>query len=163
RAMRLESIHVPFVDQITRHPRIVLAVAGLVTALSLWGLRYVHFDYNLLNLQAAGTESVVWERRILASSGRSGFAALASASSLEELKKKRDALVKLPSVAEVDSALLFIPSDQAHKLKIIRDFAELVGPVRIGRPVAVDVTRLMSELESLRRRLDLAASEAPPG
>ncbi len=163
RAMRLESIHVPFVEQLTRHPGTVLAVAALVTVLSLWGIRYVHFDFNLLNLQAPGTESVVWERRILASSGRSGFAALASASSLEELKKKRDAFVKVPSVSEVDSALLLIPSDQPQKLKIIRDFAELVGPVRIGRPVPVDVSRLVTELESLKRRLDIAASEAPAG
>jgi hopanoid biosynthesis associated RND transporter like protein HpnN len=163
RAMRLESVRVPLVEQITRHPRSVLVIAGLLTALSLWGIRSVHFDYNLLNLQAAGTESVVWERRILSAAGRSGFAALASASSLDELKKKRDALVKLPSVSEVDSALLLIPGDQPQKLKIIRDFAELVGPVRIGRAAPVDVPRLVTELESLKRRLDIAGSEAPAG
>ena len=163
RAMRLESIRVPFVDQISRHPSTVLAIAALLTLVALWGLRHVRFDYNLLNLQAPGTESVVWERRILASAKRSGFAALASASSLDELKKKRDAFAKLSSVSEVDSALLFIPSDQPQKLKIIRDFAELVGTVRIGRPVPVDVGRLVTELESLKRRLDIAASEAPAG
>ena len=140
--LRLEGMRVPLVDQITRHPRTVLAIAVLLTIVSLAGIRYVHFDYNLLNLQAAGTESVVWERRILASAGRSGFAALASASSLEELRKKRDAFAKLPSVSEVDSALLLIPSDQAQKRKIIRDFAELVGPVRIARAVPVDVPRM---------------------
>ena len=163
RAMRLESIRVPFVDQISRHPRTVLVLAGLLTLVSLWGLPHVRFDYNLLNLQAPDTESVVWERRILASARRSGVAALASASSLDELKKKRDAFAKLSSVSEVDSALLFIPSDQPQKLKIIREFAELVGAVRIGRPVPVDVGRLVAELESLQRRLDIAASEAPSG
>ncbi len=163
RAMRLESIHVPLVDQITRHPRTVLAIAALLTVLALLGIRHVRFDYNLLNLQAQGTESVEWERRILASAGRSGFAALASASSLDELRRKRDAFVKLPSVSEVDSALLFIPSDQPQKLKIIGDFAELVRPVRIGRAAPVDVTRLVTELESLKRRLDTAATEAPAG
>ena len=163
RAMQLESVRVPLVDQITRHPRTVLAIAALLTLLSLWGIRYVRFDYNLLNLQAAGTESVVWERRILASAGRSGFAALASASSLEELRTERDAFLGLPSVSEVDSALLLIPSDQPEKLKTIRDFAELVGPVRIGRAVPVSVPRLVAELESLKRRLDLASREAPAG
>jgi hopanoid biosynthesis associated RND transporter like protein HpnN len=163
RAMRLESIRVPFVDQISRHPRTVLVLAGLVTLASLWGLRQVRFDYNLLHLQAPGTESVVWERRVLASAKRSGFAALASASSLDELKKKRDAFTKLPSVSEVDSALLFIPGDQPQKLKTIRDFAELVRPVRIGRPLPVDIARLVTELESLHRRLDIAAREAPAG
>jgi predicted RND superfamily exporter protein len=51
----------------------------------------VHFDYNLLNLQAPGTESVAWERRILATAGRSGVAALASADSLEELRREAKA------------------------------------------------------------------------
>ena len=162
-ALRLHSIQVPFVDRITRHPGAVLAIAGVVTLLSLWGLRSVRFDYNLLNLQAHGTESVVWERRILESAHRSGFAALASAPSLEELRLKRDAFAKLPSVSEVDSALLLIPDDQPQKLKIIRDFAELVAPIRIGRPTPVDVGQLASEIASLKRRLDLAAAEAPPG
>ncbi|MGH7331531.1 MAG: MMPL family transporter, partial [Candidatus Rokuibacteriota bacterium] len=163
RAMRLESIHVPLVDQITRHPRMVLAVAAVLTLLALWGVRNVRFDYNLLNLQAAGTESVVWERRILSSAGRSGFAALASAGSLEEVREKRDAFARLPTVSEVDSALLFIPGDQPQKLKIIADFAELVSPVRIGRAAPVDVPRLIEELGSLQRRLNIAGNEAPPG
>jgi hypothetical protein len=162
-AMRLEGIHVPFVDHVTRRPRVVLAVAGVVTVLSLWGIGRVRFDYNLLNLQAPGTESVAWERRILASAGRSGVSALASAGSLEELRAKRDAFARLPSVSEVDSALLLIPDDQPQKLKIIRDFAELVGPIRVGRPTSVDTGRLIGALESLERRLGIAASEAPKG
>jgi hypothetical protein len=162
-ALRLESIRVPFVDHVARHPRAVLAVAAAATVLSLWGIRHVHFDYNLLNLQAPGTESVAWERRILATAGRSGVAALASADSLEELRRKRDAFVKLRSVSEVDSALLLIPDDQPHKLKIIRDFAELVAPIRIGRPTAVDIGQLIAALQSLERRLGIAAVEAPKG
>jgi uncharacterized protein len=163
RALRLESMRVPLVDQITRHPRIVLVMVAILTLLALWGMRNVRFDYNLLNLQAAGTESVVWERRILSSAGRSGFAALASAGSLEEVRTKRDAFARLPSVSEVDSALLFIPNDQPEKRKIIGDFAELVSPVRIGRAAPVDVPRLIEELGSLQRRLDIAAVEAPAG
>jgi hopanoid biosynthesis associated RND transporter like protein HpnN len=161
--MRLESIKVPLVDRITRHGGIVIAIAGVVTVLSLWGVRHVHFDYNLLNLQAPGTESVAWERRILQSAHRSGFSALATAGSLEELRQKRDAFAKLPSVSEVDSVLLLIPGDQDRKLRIIRDFAELVGPIRIGRPTPVDVSRLVGELATLKRRLDIAVAEAPAG
>jgi hopanoid biosynthesis associated RND transporter like protein HpnN len=162
-AMRLEGLRVSYVDLIARHPRTVLAVAGVATALSLWGFRHVQFDYNLLNLQAPGTESVAWERRILAKAGRSGVTALASASSLEELRRKRDAFARLPSVSEVDSALLLIPDDQPRKLEIIRSFADLVGPLRIGRPLPVDTGRLVEALASLERRLGIAASEAPEG
>ncbi|HEY7648230.1 MAG TPA: MMPL family transporter [Methylomirabilota bacterium] len=162
-ASRPESVGVPWLDGITRHSGAVLALAGVVTVLSLWGTRSLHFDYNLLNLQARGTESVAWERRIMQSAHRSGFAALAGAGSLEELREKRDAFTKLPSVSGVDSALLLVPSDQPQKFKIIHDFASVVGPIQVGRPTAVDATRLATELTSLKRRLDMAATEAPAG
>jgi predicted exporter len=156
-------VHVPFVDQVATHPRTVLAVAAALTALSVWAFAWVHFDYNLLNLQAEGTESVTWEKKILATSGRSGFAALDGASSLEELRRKQAAYRRLATVSEVDSALLLIPDDQAEKQKIIRDFAPIVAPVRVSRPQPVDVDRLITTLETLRRRFDIASAEAPAG
>ena len=163
RAIALESIHVPFVDRITSHPRTVLAVAAVLTAASALALGWVRFDYNLLNLQAEGTESVTWEKKILATSGRSGFAALSSADTLEELRRKQQAFRKLKTVSEVDSALLLIPEQQAEKRKVIADFAPIVEPVRIGRPMPLEPERLIVALETLKRRFDIAKTEAPPG
>jgi len=163
RAIALERVQVPLVERLAAYPKTVLAFAVVLTAVSLWGLRHVQFDYNLLNLQAEGTESVVWEKRVLATAGRSGFTALASADSLDELRKKAAAFNRLPSVSEVDSALLLIPDDQPVKLKIIRDFAPLVAPVRVGRATPVDIDRLIAAFETLKRRFDIAANEAPEG
>jgi uncharacterized protein len=163
RAIRLERMHVPFVEHVTAYPRAILAGAAVLAALSVWGFGWVQFDYNLLNLQAEGTESVTWEKRILQTSGRSGFAALSSASSLEELRRKQNAFRKLETVSEIDSALLLIPDDQEEKQKIIADFAPVVAPVRISRPRSVDIDRLIITIETLRRRIDIAAGEAPPG
>jgi hypothetical protein len=163
RAMALERIHVPFVERLTRHPAVVLGLAAVLTAGSLLALGRVRFDYNLLNLQARGTESVAWEKRILQTSGRSGFAALASARSLDELRRQQEAFSRLGSVSEVDSALLLIPDAQPEKLKIIQDFAPIVAPVRVGRPRPVDLDRLITALETLHRRFELASNEAPAG
>jgi len=163
RAIALESIHVPFVDRITSHPRTVLAVAAVLTAAAALALGWVRFDYNLLNLQADGTESVAWEKKILATSGRSGFAALSSADTLEELRRKQQAFRKLKTVSEVDSALLLIPDQQAEKRKVIADFAPIVEPVRISRPMPLEPERLIGSLETLKRRFDIASTEAPPG
>jgi predicted RND superfamily exporter protein len=163
RAMALERIHVPFVERVVAYPKTVALMALALTAVSAWGLRYIQFDYNLLNLQAHGTESVYWEKRVLATAGRSGFAALASADSLDELRRKHAAFRALPTVSEVDSVLLLIPDDQPAKLKIIGDFAPLVAPVRIGRPTSVDLPRLLTALDTLHRRFLLAAGEAPAG
>ncbi len=141
----------------------MLSLAVVLSVLALWGARRVKFDYNLLNLQSKRTESVVWERRILETAGRSGFAAVASARSLEELRAKHAAFSKLSSVSEVDSALHLMPDDQGAKRKIIEDFAPIVTPVRVGRPRAVEIDRLTQALETLHRRLGIAANEAPGG
>jgi len=163
RAIRLERVHVPFVDWISSHPKTVFVTAALLAAVSVYAFGKVRFDYNLLNLQAEGTESVTWEKKILKTSGRSGFAALSSAMSLDELRRKQQAFRALSSVSEVDSTLLLIPDDQAEKQKIIRDFAPIVAPVRVTRPQPVDIDRLISALETLKRRFDIAAGEAPVG
>ena len=163
RAIALERMHVPFVERLVSYPKTVLVMAAALTLVSAWGLRYIQFDYNLLNLQAFGTESVAWEKRILATAGRSGFTALASADSLDELRQKYKAFRALKSVSEVDSVLLLIPEDQPEKLKIIGDFAPLVAPVRIGRAPAVDPARLADSLGTLKRRFDIASNEAPEG
>jgi hopanoid biosynthesis associated RND transporter like protein HpnN len=163
RSIRLERMHVPFVDWITSHPKTVLAAAAVLAAVSVYAFGKVRFDFNLLNLQAEGTESVVWEKKILETSGRSGFAALSSAATLDELRRKQHAFRALGSVSEVDSALLLIPDDQPEKQKIIRDFAPIVAPVRVTRPQSVDIDRLITALETLKRRFDIAAGEAPAG
>jgi hypothetical protein len=163
RAIRLERVHVPFVDWITSHPKTVMASAAVLALVCVYAFGKVRFDFNLLNLQAKGTESVIWEKKILATSGRSGFAALSRASSLDELRHKVHAFRALSSVSEVDSALLLIPDDQPEKQKIISDFAPIVAPVRVTRPQPVDIDRLLTAVETLKRRFDIAAGEAPPG
>jgi hopanoid biosynthesis associated RND transporter like protein HpnN len=160
RAHQLERIRVPILDRLTSYPATVLVVTVVATALSIWALPSVGFDYNLLNLQAKGTESVVWERRILENTGRSGFNALASASTLEELRRKQEAFERLPSVSEVDSVIRVIPDEQEQKIAIIQSFAPLVAPIRIGRSSAVDLDRLRQALANLKRRLDVVAAEA---
>ncbi len=160
RAHQLERIHVPVLDQLTSYPAAVLVVVVIATALSIWALPSVAFDYNLLNLQADGTESVVWERRVLENTGRSGFNALASAATLDELRRKQQAFEALPSVSGVDSVLHVIPDDQEEKIGIVKSFAPLLAPVRIGRSSPVDLDRLRQALGNIKRRLDVVAAEA---
>jgi hopanoid biosynthesis associated RND transporter like protein HpnN len=160
RAHAIERMHVPVLDRITSYPKTVLTAAGIATVASLGAVPFVGFDYNLLNLQAKGTESVLWEKRILATTGRSGFNGLASATTLEELRKKQEAFGKLPSVSDVDSVLRVIPDNQQEKIDIVKTFAPIVAPVRVGRSSPVDIERLSRALGELQRRLDIFATEA---
>ena len=160
RAHQLERIRVPVLEGLTRFPVPVLAAAAVVTAASALALPWVGFDYNLLNLQAKGTESVAWEKRILATTGRSGFNALASAGSLEELRRKQTAFERLPSVSDVDSVMRLIPDEQSEKIEIIKSFAPLVAPVRVSRSSPVDLDRLTQTVRDLKRRFEIAAAES---
>jgi hypothetical protein len=142
-----------------RRPRFVLLLAGALTAASLLALPAARFDYSRLNLQARGTESVIWERRIM-ESRRSGFAALATAGSLEDLAAKEAAFTALPAVSEVVSVLKVVPGDQEAKIAAMRALAPLVAGIRFGNDPAVDPAPLAAALETLRHRLEIVAAEA---
>src|SRR5439155_1208645 len=114
---------VRLVARITRHPRLGVGLAAVAAALSLVALCGVRFDYNLLHLQARGTESVDWEERILRSAGRSSFVALSTAGSLDELRQRVAAFETLDSVSEVESVLSLIPAAQEAKAKILAEIA----------------------------------------
>ena len=154
---------VRFVDAMTNRPRLVLAFAGIATAFSVFALHGMRFDYNLLKLQARGTESVDWEERILRSAGRSSFVALSTAGSLDELRERAAAFEGLASVSEVESVLSLIPADQGAKQRMIAELAPVVEPVTVAPPETVDAVRLLVALRTLQRRLELAAGEAPSG
>jgi hopanoid biosynthesis associated RND transporter like protein HpnN len=160
RAQQLARIHVPVLDRLTSYPKTVLAAAGVATAASVAAVPFVGFDYNVLHLQARGTESVTWETRILAGTGRSGANGLVTARTLDELRRKQAAFERLPSVSEVDSVLHVIPDDQTEKIAIIKTFAPLVSPIRIGRSNPVDLERIQQALGAIKRRFDVVIAEA---
>jgi hopanoid biosynthesis associated RND transporter like protein HpnN len=152
---------VRLLERATRHSRTILGTATLLTAYSLWAMVGVGFDYNRLNLQAKGTESVIWETKIL-NSGRSAFPALASAGSLDELRAKHAAFERLSTVSDVVSVLRAIPAGQTEKIAIIRELAPAVAPVRVAAGADADPGELRAALVDLRRRLTLAIREAGP-
>ena len=142
--------------------RAIVAATILVTGASLWAAPKVGFDYNLLNLQADGTESVVWERKAAAAAGRSVFAALSSAPSLATLEVKQAAFQRLSSVSDVQSALSVLPDQQAEKLAVLRRLATVADSIRPGPPRALDLHALTRSLATLQRRMDLAKAKGGP-
>jgi hopanoid biosynthesis associated RND transporter like protein HpnN len=146
--------------RLIRHRRPILLGALALSALALWGTRGVAFDYNMLKLQAKGVESVAWEERILRTAGRSGFAAITAAGSLDELRRKQAAFAALPSVSRVESILAALPDAQADKVPLIAALAPSLQSIAVAPALALDPTALRPPLETLRRRLRLALDEA---
>jgi hopanoid biosynthesis associated RND transporter like protein HpnN len=155
---RPQPLHVPALEWLARYSKTIVTISLLATAASLWAAPRVGFDYNMLNLQAEGTESVVWERKAAAASERSVFAALSTATSLAEVEVRQAAFRGLPSVSDVQSVLSVLPAQQTEKLALLHRLADVADSVHPGPPLPLDRRALIVALETLRRRLDFASA-----
>lgn len=149
-----------FLGRLTSYRWTILAGAAGATVLAAAAGAGVEFDYNMLRLQARGVESVVWEERILAQAGRSGSAALATASSVDELRRKQKAFEGLGAVSEVDSLLRVVPEQQEEKLPLIRRLAPLLNSVRMAPMPPLDQGRFRQTLSTMHRRLGFVTETA---
>ncbi len=159
-------LRVPALEWVVRYPKTIIIASVLVTGASLWAAPRVGFDYNMLNLQADDTESVVWERKAATASGRSVFAALSTATSLPEVEAKQVAFQRLPSVSDVQSVLSVLPDRQAEKLAVLQRLGDVADSIRVGAARPLDLPALTAALETLKRRMDVASArrggEGPP-
>lgn len=106
------------------HYLAIIFVCVLLIGWATWKVIGLSFDYNLLNLQAKGTEAVEWELKIIDNAKRATWYVAVISDSEEEARKKYEAIRKLPSVGKIDSIFTAIPKDQPEKIKIIREAAE---------------------------------------
>jgi len=101
-------------------PLLLSAVTLAGTAAVAVGMKDLWYDYNLLNLQAEGVESVELEKRLLAESDQSVWFALSIAESREELLARKEQFLKLPSVQSVREIASLFPVESEEKLQMIR-------------------------------------------
>jgi hopanoid biosynthesis associated RND transporter like protein HpnN len=133
----------------------VLLVATGVSLLCLLALPTISFDYNLLHLQARGTESVTWEQQLVEHAGRSSWFALATAPSLAEAAQKAARFEVLPSVEKVETISSLVPERQEERLQLVHAlapfFADLPSPLIAS--AAVDIEELKHTLARVRFKL----------
>lgn len=142
-------------ERASHHPRAVLAGAALLVAISLPALARIQLEFNLLELQAHGTESVDWEMRLLDEGGTSTWFGIVLARSPEEVKAKTARLEALPSVDQVQSIFSFLPKKPAEKLAAIQALRAPLGklPTTFGRLKQVNIEALRTTLERVRFKL----------
>ncbi|MBM3224606.1 MAG: hypothetical protein FJZ47_12495, partial [Candidatus Tectomicrobia bacterium] len=147
-----------------RAPRLTLTALLALTLLGVLVSPLPKFDYNLLHLQAKGTESVVWENRLLEDSDRSSWYALSTADSLEELHRKKAQFTALPVVDRVESLASVLPTDQAERFALLAEIAPLIDSVSASwtevTPIAVD--NLQAILEKIRFKLQRPPTDWDP-
>jgi hypothetical protein len=140
---------------LSRHalPICVICLAGL----AFLGQRAfdVKYDYNLLNLQADGLESVAVEKKLLTECDQSVWYALSIAESREQLLERKARLLELPSVERVDEIASLLPVDEDLKRPIIARIRDRLAGLP-ERPPEIPLDRL----ESLGETLAWAQGEA---
>jgi len=142
------------VDRFYRRPWTILAVTAGLTLLSLFGLRHVGFDMNLLHLQAVGTEAVDWELKIL-HEGRSSRYAMSMADTLEEARRLETGYEKLSVVGRVESAASLVPDRQPERIVAIEALRPAVERLPEMAPPSdqLDVGEIHELLQSIRFKL----------
>lgn len=144
----------PRLEKLFDHYQAIIIVSLVLVVVSAASLKDVAFDYNLLNLQAKGTEAVRYEMKILENADRSAWSTAVIADSLEEARKKHKLLEALPVVADVESIFSAIPDHQAEKLKIIRALAADLLDVEVEPEDAVfSLPALKRTIEKIRFKL----------
>lgn len=115
------------------HPRAVIAATLFCCAASLYPLSRIAFDYNLMNLQAKGLESVSYAHKLMQSKENAGYFAAVTADSLEEAATKSRALEALPTVDHVVSLASFVPDGQKEKLAELAAIRQELAGVNPGK------------------------------
>ena len=146
-----------------RHSALAVFLAA-VTVCSLAALPTLSFDYNLLNLQARGTESVKWEKRIIENSERSSWNALTTASTPAEAMRKTTAFRQLSSVEAVESVASLIPDQQEERLALVQALSPTFSnlPPALPPTAPVDVRDLQETLEKLKLKIRTDNAEWDP-
>ncbi len=137
------------------YPRTLLVIGSLITLLALTTVSHLSFDYNLLRLQAQGTESVEYEMKILQHSERSTWFGVVIADTLSEALQKQALLKQLPSVRAVEGITSLIPDQQEAKLQLLQDLKPLLAPLHFDSPGEnrLDMSALLSTLDKLRFKI----------
>jgi len=110
-----------WVDKLFDHYYLIIGLCTVLVLIASVSLKDLSFDYNLLNLQAKGTEAVQYEMKILESAGRSAWSAAMLADSLEEVQQKERQLAALPTVARFESISVVVSKHQEENLHFIQE------------------------------------------
>jgi uncharacterized protein len=120
-------------------PRLIMMVAVVVTITASWGANRLWYDYNLLNMQPEGQESVELEKRLLSECDQSVWYALSFSDSREELLKRKAKFLKLPTVERTEEIASLLTSDDDLKRPIIANIASRLATLPERPPlIAVD-------------------------
>lgn len=140
------------------NPKAVIAVTLLLSGLCLYPALTMRFDYNLMNLQAKGLQSVKYAYKLMRSKENSGYFAVVTARDRAEAENLTKRLEVLPSVDHVVSPLTFVPEQQGDKLAEIAALRDIMANVKpVPYEENLQVMALPAAFENFRSRVEKLA------
>ncbi len=106
--------------------RSILAVALALTILGALSASHVRFNLNPMRLQSKNSESVHWEKVMVANSKRSILSAAVITNSAQKVRAESARFKALPTVSDVENVFSLLPEDQEAKTPILRSIGRLV-------------------------------------
>lgn len=149
-------LHFDLLEQLLNFPKVVLFVGGLAALSSIYWISVQDFDYNLLKLQNESTESVQYEMDIIKNAERSAWYGAIVADSLEEARRLKKELKKLPTVGDVNSILSVYPENQEKKITLVREEKKKMPELYIPEEAiekGVNLKRLVKALKKINFKL----------
>lgn len=136
------------------NPKFMFLLSTIVVGTIACGLPKLYYDYNLLNLQPEGLESVELEHRLIEESKQSVWFAISMSDNEEVLRKRIDAFTALPSVDHVEQLVTLIPEENP----LVRQIHDVLTKTPSGvnlRPILTkdDARKLYQCLETARQCL----------
>lgn len=117
------ALHVEFLTKLYRRPVSLLVIAAIITLAIAPFAHKVRFNFNLLDLQARGLESVKYERKLIDETDESTWFAIALADNMKQSAGLADRFRKLDVVKKVEDITTFVPLDQRARIFLIRRMA----------------------------------------
>lgn len=136
---------------------LVVVLCSLFTIWCIWEARTVRYDYNLLNLQSEGLESVRAELHLINSSSYSLLNGITLAANPPEAGRYMELYKKMPGVSAVESVCELIPSDFKSKQPLLTEIKRFMEQVPAPKPYRKpDEGRASSEMIAMGRSIKKA-------
>ena len=143
---RFQAAEHPLLRAMFGSPKAMIAATLMLSLLCLYPTIRMRFDYNLMNLQAKGLQSVEYAYKLMRSKENSGYFAVVTARDKVEARLLTGRLEKLSSVDHVVSLLALVPDQQDAKLSELAALKQIMAEVK---PVPYEENLRLMELPTV--------------
>ncbi len=141
------------------YPKAIIAATIVLSLICLYPTLTMHFDYNLMNMQAKGLQSVEYAYKLMRSKENSGYFAVVPAIDSTEARTLTQKLEKLSSVDHVVSKLSFVPEQQSEKLTELAALKNVMADIKpVPYEENLQVMALPAVFEGFHSRVEKLAN-----